>query len=282
MVFAGNRCACLPVDAAVHPLSDRCACSFAPHRPRRGDERGAAKPASRRYTHMMGRLLSFPLAVAATILASAPAPAQPSARAILTDAAFTATTKDEALGQVGQALASAQGVLARSPRDEEALLQRAIAIGYRAKLRKSLPDAKEARRQMEALVAMNPKNAEATAALAGWHMDGVAQLGGFMARTMLGASRQTGLALLDRALQLGGNHALFPGMAALTRIQTDQKDVAAARALADRATSAGVANPLDRYLQRASAALLQPLKAGDGRAAQALAGKLLPFGRIAG
>jgi hypothetical protein len=201
-------------------------------------------------------------------------------REILTQAAFTAPTRPAALAQVDAALAGANAILARTPGDAEARLQQAIAIGYRAKLKKGLADAKEARRLMEALVAADPRNAEAHAALAGWHMDAVAQLGGFMARTMLGAKRETGLAELDKALRLGGNRALFPAMAALTRIQTDKGDVATARALAQAASTAATPTPLDRVMQRAATALLVPLRQGDGKTAQALAARLLPFGRL--
>ena len=111
-------------------------------------------------------------------------------------------------------------------------------------------------------------------------LDAVAQLGGFMARTMLGAKRETGLAEMDRALRLGGNRALFPAMAALTRIQTDRGDIAAARTLAQAATTGATPTGLDRMLQRAAAAVLVPLRQNDGRGAQALAARLLPFGRL--
>lgn len=222
----------------------------------------------------MRALLLLPaIALAAPVAAATP-------REILTGAAFSARTKAEALAQVEAALAGAQAILARAPNDREAQLQRAIAIGYRAKLKKSLTDAKEARRLMEALVAADPRNAEAHAALAGWHMDGVAQLGGFMARTVLGARKADGLAGLATATRLGGNRALFPAMAALTRIQIDRGDLPAARQLAEQAMRAAAPSALDRILQRAVAFLLVPLKRGDGRAAQALASRLLPFGRL--
>jgi hypothetical protein len=221
----------------------------------------------------------FAAMAAVAICLSAPATAA-TPREILTAAAFSAPSRPAALAQVESALAGANAALARNPNDNEARLQQAIAIGYRAKLKKGLADAKEARRLMEALVAADPRNAEAHAALAGWHMDAVAQLGGFMARTMLGAKRDIGLAEIDKALRLGGNRALFPAMAALTRIQTDKGDVATARALAQTASTAATPTQLDRVMQRAAAALLVPLRQGDGKAAQTMAGRLLPFGRL--
>ncbi len=201
-------------------------------------------------------------------------------REILTNAAFNARTRDQAETAVAAALAQANGTLARAPNDREAQLQRAIATGYRAKLKKGLADAKEARRLMELLVAADPRNAEARAALAGWHLDAVASVGPFMARTMLGARKADGIAGLDVAMRLGGNRALFPAMAALTRIQIDKGDAAAVRALAERAVAAPAPTPLDRIMQRNATLLLVPLRQGDGRAAQALANRLMPFGRL--
>lgn len=222
---------------------------------------------------------SFLLA-GAVLLATPAAAATP--REILTDAAFTAATRDEAVAQIETALAGARAILIRQPNDREAQLQQAIAIGYRAKLKKALADAKEARRQMEALVAADPRNAEAHAALAGWHLDAVNTLGGFVARTMLGANRIAGQTELDTAIRLGGNRALFPAMAALLRIQGNRADVAPARALATQAAGAGTPTPLDRLMKVAANALLTPLRQGDGRVAQALANRLLPFGKLPG
>ena len=222
--------------------------------------------------------LSAPIAILA-----AAAPAQAAApREILIQAAFSADNRAAALAQVETALAGAQAILARTPNDREAQLQRAIAIGYRAKLKKALGDAKEARRLMEELVAADPRNAEARAALAGWHLDSVATVGGFVARTMLGASRDAGMEQLEQAQRLGGNRALFPAMAALLRMQADRGAVASARTLAQAATGAAAPTPIDRILQRAAATLLVPLRANDARAAQALAARLLPFGGLKG
>ncbi|MBU3078133.1 hypothetical protein [Sphingomonas quercus] len=218
------------------------------------------------------------LAVAGFI-ATAPAGAATS-REILTNAAFVTQDKAQALAQIDSALQLSLAALARDPHDREAQLQQAIAIGYRAKLKHGFADAKEARRLMEVLIAQDPNNAEAHAALAGWHLDAVAQLGNFVARTMLGAKKDDGLAELDTALRLGGNRALFPAMAALTRIQVDRGDVVAARALAARATTAETPTVVDRVLQKAAATLLPPLRQNDGRTAQAMAERLLPFGRL--
>lgn len=201
-------------------------------------------------------------------------------REILINAAFVTRDKHQALAQVDEALKAAQAILARQPDDREAQLQQAIAIGYRAKLKKAFGDAKEARRLMEALIAVDPDNAEAHAALAGWHFDAVAQLGGFVARTVLGAKKSEGVAQMDAALRLGGNRALFPGMAALMRIQADRDDLPVARTLAMQASTAAAPTPIDRVVQRAAAIVLEPLRRNDSHLAQIMAERLMPFGRV--
>ena len=85
---------------------------------------------------------------------------------------------------------------------------------------------------------------------------------------MLGASRAAGLASLDQAVALGGNHAFFPGYAALIRIKLNSSDVANALRLAQRSVAGQATTPIDRILQQRAARLLPLLQAGDGAAAE--------------
>lgn len=224
---------------------------------------------------------SWSLALTAVAVAlSSPGLAE-SPRDMLTSAAFVAGDKATALGRVGAALKAADAVLARAPADREARLQRAIAIGYRGKLKRSPGDVKSARRDFEALVAANPRDAEAQMALAGWHLSAIIELGPLVAGAALGARRAKGQQALERALALGGGRAIFPAYASLCRIQLDPKDVAGATRLAEAAVKAKAVTPIDRILQRRAAALLTALRAGNGKAAARLAEKLMPFGRFA-
>lgn len=203
-----------------------------------------------------------------------------SARDALTVAAFQARDKATALAQIAQAQAQAEAELKAKPGDREATLVRAMAIGYRAKLTRSKGDAIQARRVFESLAASDPRDPQAQVAIAGWHMDSIADVGRMLAGAVLGAKSATGLAALDRAAALGGaTHATYPAIASLMRIRYDSADVARARQLAEAATQAPVVTPLDRIMQRNAAAILVPLRAGDGRAASALAVKLLPFAK---
>ncbi len=211
--------------------------------------------------------------VASPVVAASP-------RDILTTAAFGARDKAAALAQLAQAEAGANAALARNPGDREAQLTKAMAIGYRAKLTKSRADAVDARDRFNALAAANPRDPEAQAIVAGWNIDAVTAVGGFMAGTVLGAKKATGLAALDRSVALGGNRAMFPGLAALLRLTLDGADPKA-RGLAEASLRGATPTALDRMIQRSANAVLVPVRAGNAKAAQALAKQLLPFGRVA-
>jgi hypothetical protein len=218
--------------------------------------------------------LLAPLCIVA--LAAPAAAATP--REILTQASFGVSEKSQALALVRQALAQAEAELRADPRDREAAMQRGVAIGYRARLTHSPTDAKAARQIFEGLAAAAPRDPEAQLAVATWHLDSIES--GFLAATVLKAKADIGLAALDRAVALGGNRAFFPSFAALLRIRHAPKDLTLPRQLAERAAAAAAPTGLDRLAKRNAEALLIPLRNGDGKAAAALARKLLPFGRL--
>ena len=125
----------------------------------------------------------------------------------------------------------------------------------------------------------SPQDPEAQAALGGWHIDAVAALGGLTARGVLGARKAVGYAATDRAVALGGDRALFTGLAALLRLSLDPDDARGA-ALANAAVRGTTPTTLDRLMQRRAAELVNALKGGDRRLVQALAKRLLPLGQI--
>ena len=225
------------------------------------------------------RFLFIPIA-AAVAVAAAPAAAQ-SPRETLVSAAFATRDRPTALARVDAALASANAALARTPGDREAQLQRALAIGYRGKLRRNRGEVQTARRGFEALVAANPRDPEAQMALGGFHLGAIVELGSLVARTGLGARKERGLQAMNAALANGGGRAAFPAFASLNRIQLDPDDVAGARALAEAAVKGRVVRGEVRAMQRAAAQLLPLLRAGNGKAAAALAKRLMPFGGLA-
>lgn len=200
-------------------------------------------------------------------------------RDALVQASFGEGDKAAALARVVEVQQAATAILHHTPGDWEAALVQATAIGYRAKLTGSRGDAIVARKQFEALVARNPNNADAQLGLGAWHVGAVYNLGRFMSRAALGAQKDVGLAALDRAVALGGGRAVFPGLAGLLRLELDPTDDRG-RALAEAATHAATPTRFDRIMQRAAAAVLVPLRAGDTKTTRAMAARLLPFGRL--
>nr|WP_089219026.1 hypothetical protein [Sphingomonas laterariae] len=228
-------------------------------------------------------LRNLTIACTSLLLMAASAPAHATAetaRDIMVSAAYQTSDKATALAMIDKALQRADAVLAARPGDREAMLQRGVAIGYRGKLARNIGDAKAARAIFEELVKANPRDAEAQMLLAGWHLDAIAQLGGLLARTALGARQSAGDAALDRSVALGGNRALYPGMAAILRIRENPKNVPLALKLATAAIAAPAPTPLDRHVKRAVETLLPSLRANDGKAAAMMARRLVPFGRI--
>lgn len=223
--------------------------------------------------------LIFILGVVSAALSSAPASAAPSPRQTLIAAAFQTTDRATALAQIKSAESASVEALARKADDRDAQMTRALAVSYRAKLTQNRTDALRARALFESLVATDPRDPEAQAALGGWHVEGLATLGSMVARMALGARRSVGVAALDRAVALGGNRAMFSGLAALLRAELDPADPAA-RSLAEAASRAATPTSVDRIMQQAAVQLLAAIRGGNAVAIKAKAQRLLPFGTI--
>ncbi len=217
------------------------------------------------------------IALVVTLAGSAQAEAP---RETLIRAAFATHDRAQALTLVNEAIGEAKTLLVQHPGDREAQFQQALGIGYRGQLTRSPSDAKAAHRALAVIAAAYPADAEVQMAMAGWHLTAVGDLGNFLARALLGASRDQGLAALDRAVGMGGDRAFFPGYAALIRIKLDSSDTATALHLAQRAAAAQAPGAIDRVMQRAAIRLIPPLLAGDGTGASRIARQLLPFGTL--
>jgi hypothetical protein len=218
-------------------------------------------------------MIRFAIALAGFGLALSTPAAALTSRELLVQAAFQTTDKEAAVTKLKQVMA-----MTAAAGDADSQLQHATAIGYHAKLTRSPSEAKQSRAMFERIVAANPRDAEAQLMLGGWHLDAVAE--GFLTASFLSAKKALGLAGIDRAVALGGDRAFFKGFAAMMRIRLDPGDVGTATSLASAASAAPTPTALDRIAKRDADALLVALRSGDGRAAAALARKLLPFGRI--
>jgi len=217
--------------------------------------------------------------VAISAVSAAPALAE-TPRELLTQASFLDRDRGVALTRVNRAAAVAGATLVHAPDDQEAALMQAMANGYRAKLTGNRTEAIVARKQYETLVTKFPHNPEAQAALGAWHVGVIAKLGRFVGRAVAGAQKGLGFAALDRAVALGGNRAMFAGLAGLLRLELDPND-ARGRVLVETASKAPTPTAIDGYVRKAAVAVLVPLRAGDANATKALADKLLPFGQFA-
>ena len=194
-------------------------------------------------------------------------------RETLTMVAFGNLDKASALAATERAHLAAGRLDSR----REALLMKAMATGYRAKLTNSRSEAVAARRAFEVAASSNPGDPEALASLGSWHISAVTALGGMAARIALGAERAKGLEALGRSIALGGNRALFVGNAALLRVKLDSP-TPEARRLAVLAASAPAPTALDRHMKDAAAKLLATWD--NAGAVRTLAGRLLPLGRF--
>ncbi len=201
-------------------------------------------------------------------------------RAQLNIAAYQTTDKTRALDLVALAEKDFDAALAKTPASADAQLQKAIAIGYRAKLTRSPGGGKETRRRMEAVKAANPNLALAWAAVAGWHGGAVATLGSFMAGTVLGAHAKEAFSGFEQAIKLDPNSPVHRTFYAENLLDLDTANAAKAAAVLAPIASLPVKDGFDALLKKHGMMVAAALKAGDVKAAQALVRRLQPFGTI--
>lgn len=202
-------------------------------------------------------------------------------RSELTVACFETTDATRALSLVDAAEHDFDAALAKAPGNNEALLQKATAIGYRAKLTKSGAQAKEARRRFEAAVAREPNNALAWASIAGWHAASVATLGKFIAGTVLGAKLDIAMKDFDTALAKDPHNPLNRVFYAFTLLDLDSDNAPRAAALLREADRMPPRDAIEALTKRGVTEVLPLLDRGDAKGARAMARRLLPFGTLA-
>jgi hypothetical protein len=201
------------------------------------------------------------------------------ARALLAVAGYETSNKALALALIATAESHADAALKLAPDDVDALLQKAIAIGYRAKLRRSPDEAKAARALMETALKHQPGSALAWASIGGWHGEAVVTLGRFLAGTMVGAKAKDGIAGYERAIALAPDSPVFRTLYAITLADLDP-DPAKLRALLIPAASGTGGDGFDRLMRDRARALLAALGSGRKGALQAAAAKARPFAKI--
>lgn len=202
-------------------------------------------------------------------------------RATLIVASFDTTDKTRAKAMIDAADRDFDLALAKAPNSIEAQLQKATALGYRAKLSKSPGLAKETRARMEAVVARDPNYGLGWASLGGWHAGAVATLGRFIAGTVLGANPKTAIADFDLAMAKDPRNPVHPAFYGLTLLDLDTANAPRATELLKRVGQMPARDAYEALLKRSTAQVLPLLAAGDVKGAQSMARKLLPFGKLA-
>jgi tetratricopeptide (TPR) repeat protein len=201
-------------------------------------------------------------------------------RGISTVAAFQTTDRKKAREQLLQAERDFDAALALQPGHPDAQLQKAIAIGYRAKLENNIGLAKQARKNFEALLAKRPNDALVLGALGGWHGEAIATLGKFLAGTALGANAKDGQRYYDKAVASPGADPAVPVFYATTLLNLSPDNAPRARALLQRAVKAPANDGFEQLMQQNARAILAPLEKGDVEAARAEAKRLGPLGTL--
>ncbi len=201
-------------------------------------------------------------------------------RSQLVLAAYEARDKATALAQVATAERDFDAALAKAPNNADAQIQKAVAIGYRAKLTRSPGLGKDARKRFEAVKAAHPDMALAWAAVAGWHGGAIATLGSFMAGALMGAKAgevDTGFA---QALKLDPTNPVHHMFYAMTLLDLDKANAPRAAAALQGIGQLPARDGYEALARAQGVQLAAALKTGDAAAAQVLARRMQAFGTL--
>jgi tetratricopeptide (TPR) repeat protein len=202
-------------------------------------------------------------------------------RATLAIAAYQTKDRAGAEALIERALSYGQQAQRLNENPVDALLQQGIALGYRAKLRRSPGIAKSARTFMEQALALEPNNALALAALGAWNGEAVADLGSFIARAALGARKDEALRYFTAALRADPDNVSIGIFYAFTLLRLNTKDNSAqASMLLKQALMQKGSDGLDLLLQNQARAILAALDKKDSKTLQAQLALYQPFGQI--
>lgn len=201
-------------------------------------------------------------------------------RAVSTIAAYQTTDRKLVREQLLQAERDFDAALALQPGNLDALLQKAIAAGYRAKLENNIGLAKQTRKDFETILAKRPNDALALGAMGGWHGESVATLGKLLAGVALGARQGESLRFYEMAMASPGADPAVPVFYATTLLNLSEDNAPKAKALLQRAARARPNDGFERLMQQHARAILAPLEKGDVAGAQKMAMRLGPLGTL--
>jgi hypothetical protein len=200
-------------------------------------------------------------------------------RATLAVAAFQAPSKKQALALIDQAERDYAAAAALAPGRADIALQRAIAVGYRAKIDRSPKGAKAARDAILSIREKHPRYALAWSALGGWHGESVATLGRMMAGAVLGAKRADATVCFERAIALEPQSPVHPVLWALAAIKIPSER-ARVRPLLEAAARLKPRDGFELLVRTHGDAVLAKLRTGDADGAAELAERVTPFAGV--
>lgn len=202
-------------------------------------------------------------------------------RANLWVAGYETQVKERAEALIAAAEKDFDKALAKDPANREAQIQKAVAIGYRAKLTKSPGLAKDCRDRFIAVRDAHPDYALAWSAVAGWHGGSVASLGGMMAGMVLGAKTSTFEQGFQRVFALEPRNPAFRTLYAITLLDLTPKNADKAAATLKGIEKLPAADAFERAMRSQGVRIAATLAKGDAKAAQQLARQLSAFGTFA-
>lgn len=202
-------------------------------------------------------------------------------RAGLWLAGYETRDKNRAEALIAAAEKDFDAALVKAPGNMDALLQKAAAIGYRAKLAKSPGLAKDCRDRFTAIRDKQPGNPLAWSAVASWHGGAVASLGGFMASAVLGAKASEFEAGYARVFRLAPRNPAYRTLYAIGLLDLTPKNAAKAATALKGIETLPAEDAFERALRNQGVQLAAALAAGDAKAAQTLARRLSAFGTLA-
>lgn len=219
-------------------------------------------------------------AVAARAINSAEGDAL-AARATLTRAAYFVADRKMAGALIDASLVDARRGQARDATHLDSILQEGVALGYRAKLQQSPKIAKQAKQFFDRAVALDPQNAFAAVSIGAWNGEPIADIGGFISRTVLGATQANAIKYYELALQLDPQNPALPIFYAFNIYRIDDvKYGAKAKALLEAALKLKAHDALGVMLQAYAREVLMMMQKGDAQATARLIRLRQPFGAI--
>lgn len=200
------------------------------------------------------------------------------ARANLVIAAYLEKDRERALLILQDALEDASKAVERDPQHIEGQLQKAIAMGYQARINRSTSLAKETRDLIDKVLSQEPNHDYALATLGGWHGESVATVGRFLARIGTGARKSGFTDAFEAAMQADPDNAAT--RAYYARLLLDiggKKFQARAAEVLDEAIRTPPRNAFEVMMQMQAIALKDALASGNKQALKDRIKDFTPF-----